>query len=221
MGASSSIVVSPGFSLSGKSSKVSEKLSVPQAKISAMRLVYANSEIFQLFLNVLSLRNKREVLTFYEELESLKRIAPPSSDPTVSYQFKAILWTSRLLQDFFIGPRHQGNSGAPSTSVSNEAVVAGLQPFLSYTEDRISNPRLHELIAECQKILFEQLIPDFDFFMDSKLFKDARLMKNKNTYTFFEEFDRCFASLDSMSVVTFDSANSVSLDEENNISVCT
>jgi hypothetical protein len=219
MGASSSIAASPGFSLSGKSSKSTDKVTVLQAKISAMKLVYGNTEIFNLFLSALALRNKREVLNFYEELESLKRIAPLSADPNISYQFKAILWTSRLLQDFFIDPYQGFGHGTPN-SVVNEAVVVGLQPFLTYTDDRVSNPQLHELIAQCQKNLFERLVPDFDYFIDSKPFKDARLLKNKNTHTFFDEFDKCFASLDSMSAITFDSANSNSLDEENNTSIC-
>lgn len=222
MGSSTSIITTSSTTTEQTLCTLSTKSSsqnMNQLKITAIRMILKNIHLQIPFLEMLQSHQKWDIFSYYEELGTLKRIAPLATTDAagISYQFKAILWTSRLLQDFFVDLQSSTTNTSNGTVIP-ALVMVGLQPFLTYQEERISNLQLHALIGQCEKLFLEQLIPEFDEFIECKAFKEIRQLHHNNpqdveSKQFFDEFDKCMGGLDFMSRTTCTSSNS--LDDEN------
>jgi len=209
MGASSSVSTTtpsvPPPTSNAESISLKSSQNAAAMKSAAIRMIIKNSnETFLFpFFAIIENHKKKDVVRFFEELERLKKIVPPpqrGDDPNTSYEFKVILCTSRLLNDF-LSDSHQN-------IVQDTFVTVALQPLLSYSEERVTNMKLHSLIGRCQKYLLEQLYPEIDEYTESPEYKEIRIQKDESLKSFFEQFDRCFHAMDGMTANTSISSKS-------------
>lgn len=107
--------------------------------------------------------------------------------PSATYKFHSIIHTSSLLRELFKTERIPEEASTSEANAVAETSFSKIQkhlrirqkqkikllimkclaPLLSYTETMIEITELFVLISDCQLLLIEQVIPDFDLFLRS------------------------------------------------------
>lgn len=160
-----------------------------RTKITAIRLILEKERFMVAFLDIIQENGTREFYDFYEALESLKKITPSSKNPSMNYNFKALICSNRILQDFYFNPQCVYNPYTSNETI-HKKVINACDPLLQYQEQMINIFTLHQLITNCQNALLAELIPEFDTYVETKYFKQVRILRTLSTKQFTEDFER-------------------------------
>lgn len=194
----SASIVSSGEDATGerKSSSVLvvEKHTVPKSdrtKLTAIRLIFHNQRFLVAFLDVITMREKREVYDMYEELEGLKKLLPQQNSKATQLDFSDLISTRKLLSQYYFHPTEVNYDEALTNEEVHESVMAALQPLLQYEEEMISGLLLYTMIAHSQNALLMELFPEYDEYVESKYFNQSRFVRTASAKNFNEEFEDC------------------------------
>jgi hypothetical protein len=166
-------------------------LSKPErTKLTAIRLILEKERFMVAFLDIIQENGKREFYDFYEALESLKKITPSTKNPSMNYNIKALICSNRLLQDFYFNPNYVYNQYTTDELI-HKKVMEACDSLLHYQEQMINIFTLHQIITNCQNALLTELVPEFDAYVETKYFKQVRILRTLSTKQFAEDFGRC------------------------------